>query len=203
MINAALRSLLLVSLIASCSKDNAKDKATDKVTPKAPSTSTEVTADERARAAAIVTELKKSLVNALQGALAAGTPSAIEACHSMAPALAASLARDGITVGRATRKPRNPANEASGWQADALTELERAHSEKRPKAAFYMRRLPSGHVGYAEPLVIQELCLNCHGTALTAEVQTALTAKYPTDKATGYTLGELRGIAWVELPRSP
>jgi hypothetical protein len=119
----------------------------------------------------------------------------------MAPALAQSLSKDGITVGRATRKPRNPKNEAAGWQADALAQFERMQEAKQPLAgATFTRRLPDGRGAYAEPLVIQELCLTCHGASVAPEVQTILAQKYPGDRATGYAVGDLRGIAWVELP---
>jgi len=34
----------------------------------------------------------------------------------------------------------------------------------------FARRLPDGRTAYAEPLVIQELCLTCHGATLAADV---------------------------------
>jgi hypothetical protein len=189
------RAAACVLIVTACSKDKA---------PPAPApapAAAAVTGDERARAAGIVGELKKTLVGALTGALGQGAPAAVEACHGMAPALAASLSKDGITVGRATRKPRNPGNEAAGWQADALADFERMHADKQPLAgASFTRRLPDGRAAYAEPLVIQELCLACHGTAIAPDVQAILAQKYPTDRATGYALGDLRGVAWVELP---
>jgi len=129
--------------------------------------------------------------------MAQGVPSAIAVCSVEAPRIAAALAQAGTKVGRATDRPRNPSNAAIGWQAEALTEL-RA-SGKPLQGASIARMLPDGRVGYAEPLVIQELCLACHGTAITPDVQVALAEKYPTDKATGYAVGDLRGVAWVEL----
>ena len=119
----------------------------------------------------------------------------------MAPGLAAALSRDRVTVGRATHGPRNPKNEAAGWQADALAELERMQAEHVPLAGkSFARRLPDGRIAYAEPLVIQELCLTCHGTNVAPEVKAVLDETYPADKATGYSVGDLRGVAWVELP---
>lgn len=180
-----LRSIALLSCVAACSSQRG-----------AP----EPGAADRARGAAVVAELKKSLVGALQGALGQGAPSAVAACHSMAPALTASLARDGVIAGRATRKPRNPVNEARGWQADALTELERKHAAKELAGASFARRLPDRRIAYAEPLIIQELCLTCHGADVPPEVRAILADKYPGDRATGYAVGDLRGVAWVELP---
>ena len=118
----------------------------------------------------------------------------------MAPGLAASLSRDGIAVGRATRKPRNPKNAATGWQADALAELETKHRDNKLAGAIFTRRLPDGRAAYAEPLVIQDLCLACHGANVAPEVRAILAETYPADLAIGYAVGDLRGIAWVELP---
>jgi hypothetical protein len=176
-----IRAITVVSLLAACSKER------------------DVSAEDRARGAAIIGDLKKSLVGALQGALHQGAPSAIAMCHELAPNLAATLSRDGAIVGRATRKPRNPRNEASGWQADALTEFERKHAERALAGATFARRLPDGRVAYAEPLIIQELCVTCHGQNVAPDVRAVLAENYPADKATGYAVGDLRGIAWVEL----
>jgi len=146
-------------------------------------------------------ELKKTLVAALTQALSEGAPAAIAVCTTEAPAIAGRLSADGTVVGRATRKPRNPANLARGWQAEALARFETSVADGKPLAgASFARRLPDGRTAYAEPLVIQELCLACHGTAVAPEVSAALAARYPGDQATGYQLGELRGIAWAELP---
>lgn len=202
-----LHALLVIATLAGCSKDKDNDKAAPPAPAPAPAqaptsapASTEVSAEERARAAGIVGELKKSLVGALQTALQQGAPAAVSACHGMAPGLAASLSRDGITVGRTTRKPRNPQNAATGWRVDALAEMEKLHAEGKIAGATFTRRLPDGRAAYAEPLVIQELCLTCHGASVAPEVTTILAEKYPADQATGYALGDLRGIAWVELP---
>lgn len=179
-----------ILLLAACSRESAPTTDPTAVGPA-----------ERARGAAIIGELKKSLVGALTKAMASGVPAAIEVCHTEAPTLAAGLARDGVIVGRATRKPRNPKNVAAGWRVDAIVHFEELQSSGSPmEGASFARRLPDGRIAYAEPLVIQSLCLACHGTTLAPEVQQTLAAKYPEDRATGYQLGDLRGVAWVELP---
>lgn len=159
-----------------------------------------VDAAARARGHAVIGELKRTLVGALTKALADGPAQAIAVCQTEAPAIAARLSHDGIVVGRATRKPRDPANAVGGWQAEALTSFEQARAAGPLDGKSFVARLADGRVGYAEPLVIQEVCLACHGAAVAPEVRAALDARYPTDRATGYQLGELRGLAWVELP---
>jgi len=181
----------LVVLVA-CSRETAP-----------PPASPELSADARARGAALIGELKRSLVGALTKAMGQGVPAAIATCHSEAPALTAAVAREGATIGRATRKPRNPRNAATGWQADALAQFESVVAAGKPLAGqTFARSLPDGRIAYGEPLVIQELCLTCHGAALAPEVAAELAARYPDDRATGYAVGDLRGVAWVELPAS-
>jgi len=41
------------------------------------------------------------------------------------------------------------------------------------------------------------VCLACHGQNISPEVQTKLNELYPDDKATGYSLGQVRGAIVV------
>lgn len=155
------------------------------------------------KARTAVGELKHRLVGALTEALKQGPTTAIAVCSGHAPAIAEALAVDGVTVGRATRKPRNPANAAAGWHAEALARFEAMLAAGQPLAgATWIARLPDGATAYAEPLLIQPLCATCHGAALADDVRGALAAKYPADQATGYAIGALRGVAWAEV-RTP
>ncbi len=45
-----------------------------------------------------------------------------------------------------------------------------------------------------------EPCTVCHGTQLAPAVQEALAARYPSDQATGYGVGELRGAFTLRKP---
>jgi hypothetical protein len=158
-------------------------------------------AEDVVRGKTLVGTLKKNLRVSLEQALPHGAASALAACHTLAPSLASSLATEGILVGRATRLPRNPKNAAEGWTADALTRFEKMKSDGRDlTGASYARRLPDGRTAYAEPIVIQDVCLACHGAEVAPDVKAAIAATYPADRATGYAVGDLRGLAWVELP---
>jgi len=151
----------------------------------------------------LVGELKRRLTAALTEALRESPASAIGVCRTEAPAIARSLAAGGATVGRATRKPRNPANLAAGWQANALAHFERRLAGGAPlDGASWSKALPGGRTAYAEPLVIQPLCVTCHGPVdgMPAALRDALAERYPADRATGYAVGDLRGVAWAELP---
>lgn len=151
------------------------------------------------RARAVVGQFKASLKQALTVALGERGPGgAIEVCATEAPRLAAAVSKGPIQIGRATRRPRNPANAATGWQADAIAYFEAMPAGDRAKATF-TKLLPDGATAYAEPLIVGGLCLVCHGQALSSEVTAALAARYPEDRATGYAEGDLRGVAWAEV----
>jgi hypothetical protein len=59
--------------------------------------------------------------------------------------------------------------------------------------------LPGGRTGYVEPIVTQPQCLICHGSELAPPVAVALEAHYPEDQATGFAVGDLRGVFWVSF----
>ena len=54
---------------------------------------------------------------------------------------------------------------------------------------------------FMNALPVQPLCLNCHGTG---EVKDAarvhLATEYPHDKATGYSVGQIRGAITIKRP---
>jgi hypothetical protein len=162
----------------------------------------EPTEAELVRARGAVAELKQSLLGRLTPALQHGAVNAISVCSAEAPGIAAALSTEGLRVGRATRRPRNPAHAAAGWQLDALAGFESRAASGAPLAGIsFAARRPDGAVVYAEPLVTQELCVACHGKDIAPDVRAALAERYPGDQATGYAVGELRGIAWAELRR--
>jgi hypothetical protein len=47
------------------------------------------------------------------------------------------------------------------------------------------------------------MCASCHGAAHTFQpaVRGELLERYPRDRATGFTQGEIRGWFWVEMPK--
>ena len=57
------------------------------------------------------------------------------------------------------------------------------------------------HYRYYEPIVVQALCLKCHGQYDLVDDATAatLTSLYPDDKAVDYNVGDLRGMFVVDM----
>lgn len=148
-----------------------------------------------ARGAEILGPFKQQLQQALKAGLAAGPAEAIRACNVQAPAIAASLSRDGVRVGRTSHKLRNPANAPADWMQPLLNDYLERPEERAPRAL----ELGAGRVGYAEPISVQALCLTCHGEVIPEAIAAPLAELYPEDRATGFREGDFRGIFWAEF----
>ncbi|MBA2662789.1 MAG: DUF3365 domain-containing protein [Bradymonadaceae bacterium] len=124
-----------------------------------------------------------------------GFSAAVEVCHGEAPKIAAEVAaKHRVAIGRTSSRLRNPSNLAPVWSEALFNE------PGEPAIAVG----PHGEFGVVHPIVLGELCANCHGAAdkLAPGVAEILTQRYPDDRATGYAPGELRGWFWVEVPKS-
>ncbi len=151
---------------------------------------------ERGEAAAKV--LMESLGTQLKGAMESGGPvAAITVCQQVAIPLTDSAGAEfeGVTVKRTTLKPRNPAN-APDEKDRAVLEAMAAQSPPQP-----VIRWEDGVARFYRPLMIQEVCMKCHGDPATfpKELAAILAEKYPHDAATGYALGDLRGAIRVDI----
>lgn len=152
---------------------------------------------EPAPGARLLAPLKQELQRALRNGLAQGPVEAIAACRLQAPGIADALSRDGVRVGRASQRLRNPANAPPAWVAPILEAYVTSPSHREPRTVD----LPGNRSGYVEPIILKPLCLTCHGEALAPDVATRIEELYPADRAVGYRVGDLRGVFWVELPR--
>jgi hypothetical protein len=154
-------------------------------------------ADARApRAAALLRAFQSRLQAALQEGLARGPEAAIDACRARAPAIAAELSPPGVEMGRTSHKLRNPANAPRPWVAPLLARAVADPASARPERV----ELGGGRIGYVEPIRLQPTCLLCHGEMLAPPLAARIRALYPQDQATGFRVGDLRGLFWVELP---
>ncbi len=145
----------------------------------------------------VLAPFKQDLQRALLEGLAQGPEEAIAACRIQAPEIAGALSRDGVRVGRASHRLRNPGNVAPDWVAPILDAYAADPSDRAPRTVS----LGDNRSGYVEPIVLQPLCLTCHGDNLAPEVASRLSELYPTDRAVGYQAGDLRGVFWTEFPR--
>ena len=154
-------------------------------------------AQESAPGPRLLAPFKQDLQQALQEGLAQGGVEAIAACRLKAPEIATSLSRDGVRMGRSSHRLRNPANAAPQWVVPILEAYASDPSDSTPRTVS----VGTDRTGYIEPIFVQPLCLTCHGAELAPEVAAQISALYPTDRAVGYAVGDLRGVFWVEFPR--
>jgi hypothetical protein len=150
--------------------------------------------EQRAREA--LAPFKSALKQALTDGMREGPVAAVETCHVEAPEIAASHSQQGVRVGRASHRLRNPANAPPDWVKPILDAYVADASVRAPQTAS----LDGGRAGYVEPILVQPLCVTCHGTSLAPDVAARIRSLYPEDAATGFEVGDLRGVWWVELP---
>ena len=146
----------------------------------------------------VLGHFKRDLKNALRSGMSQGPVEAMDACRLQAPEIAVALSQSGTRVGRTSHRLRNPANAAPEWVSPILASYLADPSTRAPRSAS----LPNGRSGYVEPIFVQPLCLNCHGTSLAPDVASKIKQLYPQDEAVGFEVGDLRGVFWVELPAS-
>ncbi len=154
-------------------------------------------ADEAIRA------LQQRLSARLQEEMRKGGPvRALGVCRDEAQALTAETARvQGIQVGRASHRLRNPGNVAPPWAARFV---EAGAGKKAASVQAVVVDL-GDRVGVLRPLPTALPCTQCHGRAerMSPDVRDFLATSYPQDRATGFEEGDLRGFIWAEAPVGP
>ena len=146
------------------------------------------------------TELKKDME-------ANGPASAINVCRVIAPAIASEASRkNGWRVSRVSLKVRNPLlGTPDAWEQKVLADFEKRMEKESPANMEFAEIVsePQGkYFRYMKAIPLQEACLKCHGTddARTQSAKEALAMEFPHDKATGYTLGQIRGAFTIKRP---
>lgn len=150
----------------------------------------------------IAARFQKELSGRLMEAMSVGGPvKAIEVCNEDAPLIAAQLSREtGANVGRTALRVRNPANAPDALERAVLEEFQRTVQAGSPTPERF-DAAPDGSARYMKAILTQPMCLACHGPSLAPEVKAALATHYPSDQATGFAAGDLRGAFVVEWPR--
>jgi hypothetical protein len=132
----------------------------------------------------------------LKAAMSTGGPvAAISVCQDRAPAIASELSRrSGAKIGRTSLRFRNPGNAPEPWQRDVLVEFDTGSSQE------FFAKTDAGETRFMKAIPTGGVCLACHGQTLSAEIQDALDAGYPHDRARGYEPGQIRGAFSIVWP---
>ena len=149
-------------------------------------------------AQAVATEFQANLKAALISGMSTGGPlKAIPVCRTDAPEISQQLSNGDWTVARTALKVRNPDNSPNPWQREQLEAMVQGLAAGEKPADLTVSEIRSGdegsHFYYMQPIITGKICLECHGSQLSPDVQDALDKYYPEDQAVGFTEGELRG----------
>ena len=191
--------------LAACGGDATREGASEDAQASTVAYDTAPPAEAVARARAAASGLGQELQAKLFAALDSGGPrSAVAVCADSAQTWTARRAAEDIYVRRVSLRVRNPRNRPDADEARELRRLDSLHrAGALPAEVTRMRTTERGErlVEYMRPILVQERCLACHGTQerLAPGVRELLATRYPSDEATGYEAGALRGMLSVRV----
>ncbi len=145
----------------------------------------------------------KELKGTLGKAMKSGGPvTAMSACNIAAPVITAKHSEESKWhVARTSLKLRNPNNAPDAWESTVLKKFEeRRASGESPTTLAYAEIVEehgSKYFRFMKGIVMPPLekmpCLKCHGENIDPKITAKIDELYPTDKARGYKVGQVRG----------
>ena len=109
---------------------------------------------------------------------------------------------EGVSVKRVSLKERNPANRPESDEKAVLEALQTLKEHNVELPGYLVERSGADTYKFYKPLSInKEVCLKCHGEMKPGALADYLKSMYPSDKATGYRMGDLRGAIVVEIKK--
>lgn len=108
---------------------------------------------------------------------------------------------DYASVRRTALKIRNENNIPDSLDIKVMQEYEASITAKTflPSNIKLVKRGNTTRI--YKPLITQGVCLKCHGSNISKEVQNEITTNYPNDKAVALVKGSLRGVIVSEIKR--
>jgi len=156
----------------------------------------------RAVAMEFMTALKGELKKALSEG---GVVNAINVCNLKTPEISRSVSvKHGMSVARTSLKVRNQNNAPDAWEKKVLELFEKEKAGgKNIKALEHVEVVNVNGkevFRYMKVIPTNAICLRCHGAKLNPTVTEAINKHYPEDKATGFTVGDIRGAFTISQP---
>ena len=154
----------------------------------------------------VAANAKKTLGSNLQKAIkSGGLEHAISFCNIKAIVLTDSLSRQySAEIRRISLKPRNSQNIPNEIEKQILDAYEHQWKDSIPLQTN-VQPIEEKRYLFSKPIMIDNgLCLNCHGNhqnGLLEQTRDMIQKKYPNDKATGYRMGDLRGMWSISFPK--
>lgn len=140
-------------------------------------------------------QLKQELMAAIK---AGGFDNAVEVCQSKAPQIANSLSIDGWTIGRTSLQVRNPDNSPNDWESTILHQFDERFSKGESIQTLSFSAIEDKQFRMMKAIPVGNVCLACHGSSVDISTSNKINKLYPADKATGYSIGDLRGAFTVQ-----
>ncbi len=137
--------------------------------------------------------LRKTLQKAISES---GLPGAVEFCNTAALDLTKTYTDEAIQIKRTSDKIRNPVNTSDEMEKDVIKAYLEQKKENKQLTAI-LKQDSKGNHHYFKPILIQAMCLNCHGakeTQIKPDTWDMIQKKYPKDAAFDYKEGDIRGI---------
>ena len=107
------------------------------------------------------------------------------------------------TVRRTTLKTRNPNNKADALDKAVMEQMivDMNKTTQNIEKPIMVETINSYRL--YKPLIIKPVCLKCHGNKeqITPEIQKMINKNYTKDMATGFKLGDLRGVIVSEIKK--
>ena len=142
-------------------------------------------------------QLKQELTTAMQSG---GPVQAVSTCHIKAPEVTDALNKEApIQIRRTSLKLRNTNNQPDNWEQEVLQKFEQQLKDGTPASELvHAEKIESDStitLRMMKAIPTQGICLTCHGSeqTLAPEVLSTIKTNYPNDRATDYSVGEIRG----------
>lgn len=133
-----------------------------------------------------------------------GVPHALQFCNEKALPITDSMAMiNNVKIKRISAKNRNPENVADMQQLQLMEQMQKqisAYGSTKDTVVLTVQ----GELAYYAPIVVAAPCLQCHGAEnndIKPENLALIKKHYPNDKATGYALGDLRGLWYLRFKK--
>lgn len=146
--------------------------------------------------------LKSNLKEKLQ--LDSNGTEAITFCSTQAQALTQEVNRQlpaYIKVRRTSLRFRNPANKPDALDMQVMQNYKKAFEKKSVAATLITKVERKTFTRIYKPLVVEAVCLKCHGENISPDIAAYIKTAYPQDNATGMKLGDFRGVIVAEIAK--
>lgn len=132
-----------------------------------------------------------------------GPVQTVRYCSERALVLTDQIGKEtNTTIKRVSMKNRNPVNAAEKEEQTVLRNWEQRITQGEPLPPYEIKQEKNNSIFYKPIVINNEACLKCHGDLpADSAVLKAVHSLYQDDKATGYKMGDLRGMMVITIPR--